>query len=123
MADRFALPGHTENPFAWMARASVFVLSSTHEGFGNVLPEAMACGCPVVSTDCPTGPREILEGGRYGPLVPIGDVPALAAAMESVLADPPDKALLRQRAQDFTADRAVDSYLEALFPTGESTPS
>ena len=73
IADDLALPGYAANPFAWMARAGVFVLSSNHEGFGNVLPEAMACGCPVVSTDCPSGPAEILENGRWGRLVPVGD--------------------------------------------------
>ena len=115
--------GFTANPYAYMARSALLALSSLYEGLPAVLIQAMACGCPVVSTDCPTGPREILDDGRYGPLVPVSDVPALAGAMESVLANPPDKALLRHRAQDFTADRAVDSYLEALFPTGEKRGS
>lgn len=114
IADRLALPGHTENPFAWMARASVFVLSSTHEGFGNVLPEAMACGCPVVSTDCPSGPAEILENGRWGRLVPVGDAVAMAEAIQATLAAPPDPADLRRRAAAFHLDAAVDRY-EALL--------
>src|SRR4051812_16776517 len=98
-----------------MARSALFALSSAYEGFGNVLVEAMACGCPVVSIDCPSGPAEILDGGRYGPLVPVGDDVALAAAMERVLAAPSDSALLRARAAEFTVERATDGYLNALF--------
>jgi glycosyltransferase involved in cell wall biosynthesis len=114
IADSVALPGYAANPFAWMARAAVFALSSTHEGFGNVLPEAMACGCPVVSTDCPSGPAEILEGGRWGRLVPVGDDRALAAAILATLAEPPDRAALRRRADAFTVGAAIDRY-EALL--------
>jgi glycosyltransferase involved in cell wall biosynthesis len=99
-----------------MARASVFALSSRFEGLGNVLIEAMACGCPVVSTDCESGPAEILAGGRLGPLVPVGDVPALAAALERVLDATPDRDALRRRAAEFGVDRAVDAYLALLFP-------
>jgi glycosyltransferase involved in cell wall biosynthesis len=110
--------GFAANPYAYMARSAVLALSSLYEGLPAVLIQAMACGCPVVSTDCPSGPREILEDGRYGPLVPVGDVPALTAAIDTVLTQPPDKDLLRRRAQDFTVESSVDGYLQALFPDG-----
>ena len=89
-----AVPGFVANPFAYLARAALFVLSSAWEGLPSVLIEALACGCPVVSTDCPSGPREILENGTYGPLVPVGDEVALAEAMLAVLQSAPDKAWL-----------------------------
>ena len=108
------LPGWIDNPFAYMARAAVFVLASAYEGFGNVVVEAMACGCPVVSTNCPSGPAEILDGGAYGPLVPVGDEAALAKAILSVLETPPDPERLRARAALFSVDRTADQYLEVL---------
>jgi len=114
VADALRLEGYVANPFPYMRLASVFALSSLYEGFGNVLVEAMACGCAVVSTDCPSGPAEILEQGRYGPLVPVGDHRALADALLAVLQEPPDPARLRQRAADFTVEHAVDQY-EALL--------
>ena len=117
VAGDLALPGFVENPWAWMARASVFVLSSAWEGFSNVLAEALACGCPVVSTDCPSGPAEILEHGRYGPLVPVGDDRALADAILATLEKPPDPGALRARASIFSVDTAVDRYLEVLVGT------
>ena len=79
------LLGFKENPFSYLSRSDVFVLSSISEGFSNVLVEAMACGCPVVSTDCPTGPGEILDRGKYGYLVPVGDPTAMAEAVLEVL--------------------------------------
>lgn len=107
------LPGFVDNPYAWMRRASLFVLSSAYEGFGIVLVEAMACGTPVVSTDCPSGPAEILENGRWGALVPVADVAALANAMSSSL-DSDDHPDVAKRAGYFNLDMAVNRYLDLL---------
>lgn len=107
------MPGFVENPYAYFKEASVLALSSRCEGFGNVLVEAMTCGTPVVSTDCPHGPAEILDGGRFGPLVPVGDAEALAEAIERMLESPPSSFALEQRARDFGLKPAVEAYLEA----------
>jgi len=109
------LPGFVDTPLAYMARADVFALSSTWEGFGNVVVEALACGCPVVSTDCPSGPGEILDGGTYGPLVPVGDHEALATAILDTLETPPNSETLRRRAAEFSPERSANGYLAALF--------
>ncbi len=114
------LGGFEPNPFACMARASVFVLSSRWEGLPSVLVQAMACGCPVVSTDCPAGPAEILEGGRLAPLVPVGDAPALARAIEGVLAQPPDTDALVARAEDFATDAVLDRTLPLILGAATS---
>jgi len=114
LAARIKLTGFVSNPFTYFVRASVFVLSSRYEGFGNVLVEAMACGCPVVSTDCPGGPSEILLGGRLGPLVAPGDDAALARAMAAMLDAPTPAAELRARAAEFALDRVAGTYLELL---------
>lgn len=116
ISDDLAFCGYVPNPFAYMARAAVFVLTSAWEGLPGALIEALACGCPVVSTDCPSGPAEILEGGAYGPLVPVGDDAALAAAIASVLATTPDRARLRKRAAAFSVDAATQGYLRVLLP-------
>ena len=78
-------PGFVENPYPFMAKASLFILSSRWEGLPTVLIEALCCGTPAVSTDCPSGPREILKDGRYGKLVPVGDSDSLAQAIEETL--------------------------------------
>jgi glycosyltransferase involved in cell wall biosynthesis len=109
------LPGYAENPFAYMARAAVFVLSSRFEGLPGVLIQAMACGCPVVSTDCASGPREILERGAYGPLVPVGDDKALAEAIQTVLDKPASRERLMACASEYGVDRAVEQHLQVLF--------
>ena len=106
------LLGFQPNPFAFMARAAVFVLSSAWEGLGNVLIEALACGCPVVSTDCPHGPSEILEQGRYGALVPVGDPAKLARAIDAALERPGDADAGLMRARDFDMHRIADQYVQ-----------
>lgn len=116
LAARVSLPGFADNPFAYMARADTFVLSSRFEGLPGALIQAMACGCKVVSTDCPSGPAEILRGGALAPLVPVGDVPALAAAISASLALPAAPPALAARAHDFSDEHTLPGYLEVLLP-------
>jgi glycosyltransferase involved in cell wall biosynthesis len=114
LSECVALPGFDPNPFRYMARAKVFAMSSIYEGFPNVLVQALACGCPVVSTDCPSGPSEILNGGAYGYLVPVGDADALATCILKTLhgeARRPPADWLEQ----FDEDRVSRCYLEVLF--------
>lgn len=115
VASDVAYLGFDANPYRYMARAAVFVLSSRQEGLPTVLVEALACGTPVVSTDAPHGPQEILRGGLFGKLVPVGAPDALAAALLATLRgdhSPTEK--LRQRAEDFSCERAVGQY-EGVF--------
>jgi len=106
--------GFQPEPLRWMRGAAVFALSSRWEGFGNVLVEALHCGVPVVSTDCPHGPREILDAGRYGKLVPPGNPEALAAALAATLDHPPAQPALRQRAAAFSLSRSGEQYVRLL---------
>ncbi len=108
------MPGFVPEPFPYMARASIFVLSSAWEGSPNVLIEALAIGVPVVSTDCPSGPREILQGGKYGRLVPVGDSEALARAMFETIKAPHPPEYLREAAEPFRSAACARKYLEAM---------
>lgn len=100
--------GWVENPYALMSKADLFVLSSWYEGFANVIAEALACGCPVVSTNAPSGPSEILEDGKYGRLVPVGDIHSLASSILTSLSEPVDKEFLKKRGMDFHVDKIID---------------
>lgn len=116
--------GYAPNPLAYMRHAAVFVLSSIAEGFGNVIVEALACGTQVISTDCPHGPREILAGGRYGTLVPVGDVDALARAIAANL-DRPKPAMsneLKERLKLFSIETIGKQYIAELDLSSGSTP-
>jgi glycosyltransferase involved in cell wall biosynthesis len=114
VGDAISLPGFVTNPYAYVARAGLFVLSSLWEGSPNVLTEALALGVPVVATDCPSGPREILQDGEYGPLVPMGDAAGLASAMLAVLQTPPAADFLRQAVAAYHVEASALAYLEAL---------
>jgi glycosyltransferase involved in cell wall biosynthesis len=113
VADDVALPGFRENALAYMGASAVYVLSSAWEGLPTVLIEALAVGARVVSTDCPSGPREILQDGRLGALVPVGDVSAMAGAILEAL-DRPAGAVPLDALRPFTRDAAVDHYLRLI---------
>ncbi|WP_018175318.1 glycosyltransferase [Thioalkalivibrio sp. ALJ9] len=108
------LAGFRENPLPFMYRADVFVLSSRFEGAPNVLVEAMALGTPVVATDCPSGPRTLLEDGRHGPLVPVGDDAALAHGILQVLDTPTAPEQLKAAVSAYTIEASTRQYLDAL---------
>lgn len=114
MAEVVDLPGFVPNPYPYMAHAGLLAMTSRWEGLGFVLIEAMAVGTPVVSTLCPSGPSEILDHGRYGQLVPIGDVDALAQAMTATLTDPLPPAVLREAARPYEIERSTTAYLKAM---------
>ena len=121
------MPGIVSNPFPFMRTASLYVMSSAWEGLGNVLIEAMSVGTPIVATDCPSGPREILENGRYGTLVPVGDDAKLAEAMAAMLDRPTSPEELRQAAKRFDIETGARRYLDAMgveeIPAGMRVPS
>lgn len=115
LTEDVSMPGFVQNPYAYMAKATVFVMSSIYEGLGNVLVEALAVGTPVVSTNCESGPAEILADGKYGLLTPVGDDEAIAAAiLETLNGKAPniDPGWLDQ----FTLEACVDRYLDVLCP-------
>lgn len=114
LQDVVSLTGYVENPLKFFAHADVFVLSSYVEGLPNVLVEAMMCGCTPVSTDCPTGPSEVLQNGKYGYLVPVRDPVAMAAGIERALDAPISKALLAEAVLPFKEDAILDRHFEVL---------
>jgi glycosyltransferase involved in cell wall biosynthesis len=109
-------PGFVPDTLPYLAAASVFALTSEWEGLPAALIEALYCGCPVVSTNCPTGPEEILLGGTFGALVPVGDVDAVEFALADALDKPPDPKRLQERALQFSLEASVHAYLDTLFP-------
>lgn len=120
VGEDFEMPGFKVNPYPYLRKASVFVLSSRYEGFGNVVVEALLTGCPVVSTDCPSGPAEILHDGEFGRLVPVDDETALADAICDTLDSPRNGEFLKVRGKVFSIERAVESYSKIFF--GPSSP-
>ena len=110
----FSLPGFVANPYAYMSRSNVFVLSSRWEGSPNVITEALALGTPVVSTDCRSGPREILQNGRYGRLVPVGDIDGLAQGILETLDHPLKSDDLREAVKAYTLEASTKAYLEVF---------
>ena len=118
ISDAISFPGFVKNPYAYMCRAKLFALSSLWEGSPNVLTEAMALGVPVVATDCPSGPREILQQGRYGPLVTMGDVNGLALAIEQTLKNPLPGETIGEAVLEYTQKNSASAYLRALGLSG-----
>jgi len=116
LGNKVFMPGFQSDTGPWYANADLFVLSSSYEGFGNVIVEALEYGLPVVSTDCPAGPREILDDGRYGTLVEPDNAVLLAKAMVDKIAEKPKRSLLRSRANDFSICKISNRYLDLCFP-------
>jgi glycosyltransferase involved in cell wall biosynthesis len=114
IADQVRFPGHVTNPYAYMQHCSLFVLSSAWEGCPNVLLEALACGCPIVSTDCPSGPREILANGAYGRLVPVGDVDRLASEIDAALNGEIVEYSSTVALRNYSLDHVTGRYLRVL---------
>ena len=107
--------GEKSNPYCFVKRSAVLVLSSRFEGFGNVLVEAMALGTPVASVDCPSGPSEILQAGKLGPLTPVGDAMALARGIEQCLTSPISPIKLKEAAKPYYASEAAEKYLQVML--------
>ena len=115
LQERVSLPGYVPEPWPYYEQAKCFVLTSSYKSFGNVIVEALAYGLPVISTNC-SGPQEILDNGQFGTLVPVGDVNAIAAALENALENPGDPRPRQERAARFAAHEIAEQY-EALFET------
>lgn len=109
-----SLPGFCDNPHSYLRRADCFTLTSRFEGSPVVLMEAIGVGTPSVACDCPSGPRETLDNGRYGKLCPVGDDVAVAQAILETLDNPPDRAMLQEAGLRYTVGKSADAYLAAL---------
>ena len=114
LSEKVRMPGYITNPYPFMKNAALFVLTSRFEGFGNVVAEALACGCNVVSTDCKSGPSEILDNGKYGALAKVGDPEDIAKTINIALDNPLPEEFLISRAEFFSEERAVANY-HSLF--------
>lgn len=114
VADDVAFLGYRSDVYALMAHASVFAMTSRWEGLGFVLIEALASGTPVVACDCPSGPSEVLDGGRHGELVPVGDASALASAIRKTLDAPRSAEQCREAARRYEIESATNEYLDAF---------
>jgi glycosyltransferase involved in cell wall biosynthesis len=114
LSEDVQLPGFCENPYPALARADLYVHSSRQEGAPVALMEAIALGVPSVSTDCPSGPAEILQGGKYGRLVAVGDVGAMAHAMLDYLETPPDRQQVKRASRPFSLEESTSAYMKAL---------
>ena len=114
LGETVKLFGNVENPFKYFRHADVFVLSSYVEGLPNVLVEAMMCGCTPVSTDCPTGPREVLDSGKYGYLVPVKDPVNMAIAIQAAIEFPISRDLLDEVIQPFSEHEVLKKHFEVL---------
>ena len=114
LEDSVDLFGFTENPYSFVNKADIFVLSSNSEGLPNALIEAMACGTPVISTNCPSGPSEILDGGKFGKLVPVNNPEALAKAVIETLNNPVESSELKKRANFFSVENSANKYLHLM---------
>ena len=110
--DRVSMPGFVKDPYPWIFASDLFVLSSRWEGFGNVIVEALECGIRVVSTNCKSGPAEILDNGRYGILIPVGDIELLSLAMQTSLLSECDPQILIDRSKDFLIEKISIQYLD-----------
>ena len=115
--EKVDLPGFVNNPFMWFRKANLYVLSSNYEGLPGTLIQAMACGTPVVSTDCLSGPLEILEKGKWGKLIPVNDDFALTTAMKDTLNER-NHPEVKKRAEFFSVSNGVNNYQKILRLTG-----
>ena len=117
ISNQVSMPGFIIDPYPWFASADIFVLSSRWEGFGNVIVEALECGTQVVSTNCFSGPSEILDNGRFGQLVPVQDPESMALAIEKTYNNKIDRNILTVRAKEFSIERISQQYLNYFLNT------